>query len=187
MLGLRLASASGLAASLVVLFGCAPQGESVPAPSGTSAAAPAAVATTTSEHEAIASAIEVTAPSGWTKSTQGSWSRWISADKRAQLALAPLEDAGKLAKKKQELEGVFGVSEVRLGSTQPLVIGPDQLQSQGSDGVARFASGDGVIACATVDAAGAKQVLVAYAFDKDATPESRQEAMAAVASLRSKR
>jgi hypothetical protein len=186
MIARRLASVGGFAASLVALLGCAPQGEGGAGTNGTNPPA-ANVAPATSEPEAVANAIEVKAPSGWTKSTQGSWSRWVSADKRAQLALAPLESAGKLAEKTHELAGVFGVSEVRLGSPQPLVIGSDQLKSQGSDGVARFASGDGVIACATVEAAGAKQVVVAYAFDKDATPESRQEAMAAVASLRSKR
>jgi hypothetical protein len=183
MLGRRLASVGGFAATLTALLGCAPQGESGAATGGPSAAN----GPTTTEREAVALAVDVTAPTGWTRSTQGSWSRWISPDKRAQLALASLESAGTLAEKTRELEGVFGVSDVRLGGVQPLVIGPDQLKSRGSDGVARFASGDGVIACATVEAAGAKQVLVAYAFDKDATPASRQEAMAAVASLRSKR
>lgn len=185
MLGRRLASVGGLAATIAALLGCA-QSETAPATSGTSAAVLPGP-TTANGYEAAPNAIEIKAPSGWTRAPQGAWSRWVSADKRAQLALAPLDETQPLAERVQELDGVFGVTEVRLSSAQPLIIGPDQLKSQGSDGVARFASGDGVIACAAVEAGSSKQVIVAYAFDKDATPESRQEAMAAVASLRAKR
>lgn len=181
----RLASVSGVAIVLGALMGCA-QGDG--GPEGT--AAPAQTSSPTEAQSApaaaVAAPVDIDAPEGWTKSTRSGWVIWTSPDKLVQLGVAPLEDASSTEPKLPALEALFGVTGVRLNPQQPLNIGVEQLSAHGSDGSAHFASGDGGIAYAVLEPRGAKRVAVAYAFERGATDEARQQMMTAVGSIRKK-
>src|SRR4051812_4342943 len=102
----RLASAGVMAMGLGALSGGA-QGDGGPAPGGS--AAPAA-----GQYEATAEAVvEVKAPAGWTRSTSGNVSRWTAPDKRAELAVAPVDDGGHAQVKVAEIGVALGVADVR--------------------------------------------------------------------------
>jgi hypothetical protein len=132
-------------------------------------------------------AVQIKPPPGWNRQQRGEWGLLGSPDKKALLAFVNFDRPNESTARLGQVATILGTSDIKWGSAKAMTIGPDAMPAQAADGTCRFPSGSGIISYATVNPGGSQQILVVYAVNDDAPAESRQAAIATVASLRKKR
>ena len=131
--------------------------------------------------------VELRAPAGWARARRGEWGLLSSPDKKALLAFIELDRPSDATAKLGQVAGVLETSDIRWKNPKAITIGPDSFAATAADGTCRYPSGEGVISYATVNPRNGNQLLVVYAFNKEAPEAVRRQAIDTISSMRKKR
>ncbi len=178
-----------LAASSLFAAGCCRRSEASGRGAGgaPTALTPPPVAATPEFLTVPGTMVELRAPAGWSRARRGEWGLLSSPDKKALLAFIELDRPSEATAKLGQAASVLETSDIRWKNPKAITIGPDSFAATAADGTCRYPSGEGVISYATVNPRNGNQLLVVYAFNKEAPEGVRRQALDTIGSLRKKR
>lgn len=167
---------------LVAFGGVACQGADSDSPDAREAANTEVAPAADLEIQAI---VDVSVHESWAKVSEARGARWSSPKNDVQLFFGPIRSVDEPRAVIEGLAVQWGVSDIQWGEEQKIAVGAERLPALAADGACKTRAGDATIAYATADA-GRGTVLLAYVFDKGASPEAREVAMKAVGSFTKK-
>lgn len=128
--------------------------------------------------------VQFNAPSGWTRYSDGDWTKFKPTDNTARLAFVTFDRPGEATSRIGQIAGQLGLTGINWGDAKVGNIGPNSLPARMGDGSASLGGDPAYVWYATINPGGAQQVLVVYAVNNRIGKFHQPNADAAVKSIR---
>lgn len=129
--------------------------------------------------------VEFNAPSGWTKYTDGDWTKFKPSDNYARLAFVVFDRPNESTSRIGQIAAQLGLGQITWsGDAKIETIGQGNFPARAGEGHCQIGSDPGYVWYATVNPGTSEQLLVVYAVNTTHGAFHKANAEAAIKSLR---